>query len=79
MRLTITVPDDVASQARRLAAETDRSVSSIVAEAISDHVRMERKKRAADRISALIGTDGVSPDADHVLREIRDGSDRERS
>ena len=76
MRLTVTVPDDLAEQARQLAEATERSVSSVVAEAIADHVRAERRRHAADRISALIGAGGVSPDADAILREIREESER---
>ena len=76
MRLTVTVPDDIAEQARRLAAESDRSVSALVAEAIASHVAAARRRRAADRIAPFIGAASVAPDADATLEAIRDGSDR---
>ena len=63
MRLTVTVPDDVADQARQLAAESDRSVSSVVAEAIAGHVTAERRRRAFDAVDALVGSAASDPDA----------------
>ena len=77
MRLTVTVPDDLAHQARQLAADTDRSVSSVVAAAIAGHVAAARRRRAGDRISAFVGTGSVAPGADAALDEIRSGSDRD--
>jgi predicted DNA-binding protein len=79
MRLTVTVPDPVADEAKRLAEATGRSVSSVVAEAVERHVATERRRLAAERIDALIGTVEVAPAADDVLREIRRASDRELS
>ena len=79
MRLTVTVPDPVADEAKRLAEATGRSVSAIVAAAVERHVADERRRLAAERIGSLIGTTPVSPDADEVLREIRQASDRELS
>ena len=76
MRLTVTVPDDVADQARQLAAESDRSVSSVVAEAIAGHVTAERRRRAFDTVNALIGSTGVAPGVDAELDAMRDASDR---
>ena len=81
MRLTVTVPDDVANQARQLAAESDRSVSSVVAEAIAGHVTAERRRRAFGAIDALVGSAAPDPDAaaqfDAELDALRAGSDRE--
>ena len=81
MRLTVTVPDDVADQARQLAAETDRSVSSVVAEAIADHVAAERRRRAFDAVDALVGSAAPDPKTaarfDAELDALRAGSDRE--
>ena len=76
MRLTVTVPDDVARQARELAADTDRSVSSVVAAAIAGHVAAERRRRAFETVDALIGTAAVSGDVDRELDAVRAGSDR---
>ena len=72
MRLTVTVPDNVADQARQLAAETERSVSSVVAEAIAGHVASERRRRAFDAVDALIGTTAVAPGVDAELDALRD-------
>ena len=76
MRLTVTVPDVVADQARRLAEDSGRSVSAVVAEALAGHVAAERRRRAFETIDALIGTAVVSPDADDELRAMRAESDR---
>lgn len=76
MRLTVTVPDDVADQARQLAAESDRSVSSVVAEAIAGHVAAERRRRAFDTVDALIGSAAVEPHVDAELGVLREASDR---
>ena len=75
MRLTITVPDDVANQARALAAESDRSISSVVAEAIAGHVTAERR-RALDTVDALIGSTRVAAEVDAELDALRAASDR---
>lgn len=77
MRLTVSVPDLVAEQVRTLAAQTGQSVSSVVAAAVERHVAAERRRLAADRIQALIGTATVSDEADAVLREMRRTSDRD--
>ena len=76
MRLTVTVPDDVADQARQLAADTDRSVSSVVAAAIAGHVASERRRRAFDAVDALIGSTAVAPDIDAGLDALRNAGDR---
>ena len=76
MRLTVTVPDDVADQARRLAADTDRSVSSVVADALAGHVAAERRRRAFEAVDALIGTAAVSGDVDRELDAMRAAGDR---
>ena len=76
MRLTVTVPDDVADQARQLAAESERSVSSVVAEAIAGHVTAERRRRAFDAVDALIGSTVVAPGVDAELDAMRDAGDR---
>ena len=76
MRLTVTVPDDVADQAKQLAAETDRSVSSVVATAIAGHVASERRRRAFDAVDALIGSTAVAPGVDAELDAMRNDSDR---
>ncbi len=76
MRLTVTVPDDVADQARQLAAETERSVSSIVATAIEGHVASERRRRAFDAVDALIGSTAIAPDVDAELGAMREAGDR---
>lgn len=80
MRLTVTVPDDIADQARQLAADTDRSVSSVVAEAIADHVAAARRRRAFETIDALVASGPADPDAasrfDAELAALRADSDR---
>ena len=76
MRLTVTVPDDVATQARELAADTDRSVSAVVAEAIAGHVASERRRRAFDAVDALVGTTAVGAGADAELGAMREDGDR---
>ncbi|OZC01467.1 ribbon-helix-helix domain-containing protein [Rubricoccus marinus] len=81
MRLTVTVPDDVADQARQLATESERSVSSVVAEAIAGHVATERRRRAFGAIDALVGSAAPDPNGaaqfDAELDALRAGSDRE--
>lgn len=76
MRLTVTVPDDVADQARHLAADTDRSVSAVVAEALAAHVASERRRRAFEAVDALIGSGAVVGDAEAELDAMRAASDR---
>lgn len=75
MRLTVSVPDATAERARALAARTGQSVSAVVAAAVEQHVAAERRRLAADRVEALIGTAPVSADA--VLHEMRRASDRD--
>lgn len=81
MRLTVTVPDAVADQAKQLAADTDRSVSAVVAEALAAHVAAESRRRAFEAIDALIGSADPDPEAaarfDAELRALRAGSDRD--
>jgi predicted transcriptional regulator len=76
MRLTVTVPDDIAEAARDLAAEADTSVSALVAEAIAEYVTDVRRRRAAERIQAVMAEAEVAPDAVQVLEQMRRESDR---
>ena len=76
MRLTVTVADDIADQAKRLAADSDRSVSSVVAEAIAGHVTAERRRQAFSAVDALIGSTAVDPDIDAGLDSLRGAGDR---
>ncbi|MGB3545191.1 hypothetical protein [Rubrivirga sp.] len=76
MRLTVTVPDPVATDTRRLAADTDRSVSAVVAEALAAHLAGERRRRAFEVVDGLIGTTTVAGDVDQALDSMRAGADR---
>ena len=72
MRLTVTVPDVVAEQARQLAARTGQSVSAVVAEAVERHVAEARRRYAFDSIDALIGAGtGDAASFDEALAEVR--------
>ena len=76
MRLTVTVPDDVANQALTLAAESDRSISSVVADAIAGHVAAEGRRRAFDTVDTLVGSTRIAAEVDAELDALRAASDR---
>ena len=77
MRVTVHIPDEVGKKAEQLAKDKGVPVSSLYTEAIGAHVKEERRKRAFERISSLIGNAYVAPDFREQLAEMRKESDRD--
>ncbi len=77
MRITVTIPDEIAREAKLLAAQLGKPVSAIYTEAIEMHVKALRRTQAIEAINSIIGQGGVAPDADEQLKRMRRASDRD--
>ena len=76
MRITVHVPDRVGKEARRLAENEKRSVSSIVAQSIEFFMNEKKRRQLGERVLKLAGNTKVSDDAFDELRLGREEYDR---
>jgi hypothetical protein len=80
MRTTITLPDHLLAQARRRAAETGRSLTAFIADAVRESLarRAETRGRPPVRLTTF-GRSGLRPGVDlddsAALQDLIDGID----
>lgn len=75
MRITTHIPDPIARDAKILAENEKKSVSSIIAEALAYYITEKRKKKLGKRILEMAGKVKVSPDIHKELERGRMDSD----
>ena len=65
MRTTINLPDPLLSEARRLAAETGRTLTAVIEDAVRESLarRRQTRKRVPARLTTFRGS-GLQPGAD---------------
>jgi hypothetical protein len=80
MRTTVTLPDPLLAEARRRAAETGRSLTAFIADAVREALARRRpnKGSAPVRLTTFLGTGlqpGVDLDDSTALNDLIDGKD----
>jgi hypothetical protein len=80
MRTTIDLPDPLLSQARRLAAETGRTLTAVIEDAVRESLahRRQTRDRAPVRLTTFRGSGlqpGVDLDDGAALLDLMDGAD----
>ena len=70
MRITTHLPDSVARDAKTMAENEKKSVSSIVAEAITYYIAEKKRKRLGRKVLEMAGKVRISPD---VYKELEKG------
>jgi hypothetical protein len=80
MRTTINLPDPLLVQARRRAAETGRTLTTFVADAVRESLarRQEARKEPPVRLTTFRGgglQPGVDLDDGAALQDLMDGTD----
>jgi len=75
MRITTHIPDPIARDAKILAENEKKSVSSIIAEALAYYITEKRKKTLGRKILEMAGKVKVSPDIHKELERGRMDSD----
>jgi hypothetical protein len=80
MRTTINLPDPLLVQARRRAAETGRTLTTFIADAVRESLarRREGKNQPAVRLTTFRGSGlhpGVDLDDSAVLEDLMNGTD----
>ena len=77
MRITTHIPDQIARAAKVMAENENKSVSSIVSEAITYYIAEKRKKRLGRKVLEIAGKARISPDVHKELEKGRmDSNDR---
>jgi metal-responsive CopG/Arc/MetJ family transcriptional regulator len=77
MRITTHIPDPIARDAKMIAENEKKSVSSLMAEALQYYITEKRKKRLGRKVLELVGKVKVSPELYRELEAGRkDGNDR---
>jgi hypothetical protein len=71
MRLTISLPDKLSDNLKRAAANRGMSVSGLVAEAVEQHLIVQRRRALGRKALALVGKVHVAPDAHDTIEEGR--------
>ena len=79
MRITTHIPDALARDAKIMAENEKKSVSSIIAEALSNYITENRKKRLGRRVLEIAGKVRVSPEVHKELERGRMGRWKERN
>ncbi|MFH1672732.1 MAG: hypothetical protein ABIF87_04830 [Pseudomonadota bacterium] len=75
MRITTHIPDPLARDAKIMAENEKKSVSSILAEALSYYITEKKKKRLGRKVLEIAGKVRVSPEAHKELERGRMDSD----
>ena len=83
MRTTINLPDDLILQAKKVALETDTTLTEIIANAVREALaRREKKTRQKDLRLVTYGKGGVAPGVDlddsSSLLDLMDADDSRR-
>jgi metal-responsive CopG/Arc/MetJ family transcriptional regulator len=77
MRITTHIPDPLARDAKIMAENEKKSVSSIIAEALAYYITEKRKKKLGRKVLEIAGKARVSPDVHRELEKGRmDSNDR---
>ena len=77
MRITTHIPDPLARDARIMAENEKKSVSSIIAEALAYYITEKRKKKLGRKVLEIAGKVRVSPEVYKELERGRmDSNDR---
>jgi metal-responsive CopG/Arc/MetJ family transcriptional regulator len=77
MRITTHIPDQIARDAKMMAENEKKSVSSIIAEAVRYYITEKRKRRLGRKVLEMAGKVRVSPDVHRELEKGRtDSHDR---
>lgn len=76
MRITVHVPDKVGKEARRLAENEKKSLSSVVAQSIALFINDKKRRKAGERVLRLAGNTRVADDAFDGLSRERKEDDR---
>jgi metal-responsive CopG/Arc/MetJ family transcriptional regulator len=77
MRITTHIPDPLARDAKIMAENEKKSVSSIIAEALTYYITEKRKKKLGRKVLEIAGKARVSPDVHKELERGRmDFNDR---
>ncbi len=61
MRITTHIPDQIAREAKILAENEKKSVSSIIAEALAYYITEKRKRKLGKKVLEMAGKVKVSP------------------
>jgi len=70
MRITTHLPDPIARDAKTMAENEKKSVSSIIAEAVTYYIAEKKKKRLGRKVLEMAGKVRISPD---VYKELEKG------
>lgn len=77
MRITTHIPDPIARDAKIMAENEKKSVSSIISEALTYYITEKRKKRLGRKVLEIAGKARISPEVHKELqRGRRDSNDR---
>jgi len=77
MRITTHIPDQIARDAKTMAENEKKSVSSIIAEAVTYYIAEKRKKRLGRKVLEMVGKVRISSDVHKELEKGRmDSNDR---
>jgi metal-responsive CopG/Arc/MetJ family transcriptional regulator len=71
MRITTHIPDPLARDAKIMAENEKKSVSSIIAEALAYYITEKRKKRLGRKVLEIVGKVRVSPEVHKELERGR--------
>lgn len=71
MRITTHIPDPIARDAKMMAENEKKSVSSIIAEALAYYITEKRKKKLGRKVLEMAGKVKVSPDIHKELERGR--------
>jgi len=69
-RITTHLPDPIARDAKTMAENEKKSVSSIIAEAVTYYIAEKKKKRLGRKVLEMAGKVRISPD---VYKELEKG------
>lgn len=76
MRITVHIPDEIASEIQRVAANEQKSVSSVVAQSIEIFIKERKRGQLGKKVLELAGKTAVSADALDKVHEGREDVDR---
>ena len=72
MRLTVHIPDEMKDEIKRAAHNEQKSMSSLVSEALRFYLHEQKKKALGQRVLDMVNTSVVTPDAHEELERGRD-------
>jgi metal-responsive CopG/Arc/MetJ family transcriptional regulator len=72
MRLTVHIPDEMKDEIKRAAQNEQKSMSSLVSEALRFYLYEQKKKALGQRVLTMINPSRVTPDVHEELERGRD-------